>query len=611
MVSPVRKSTDPPAATPNHGARHRAEQVRLLYRQASFALSAVTGNSAILAAVLWTEQFRPLLLAWLLATLVLTLARYLLVRAYWKADPGPAQASRWGVWFVIGAGLSGATWGAAGWLFFAEHSYVDQVFLAFLLAGMSAGGMSTLSAYPGAYPAFLLPALLPYIARILTHASPVYTAMGLMLLLFLVLMLAISHRLYRTVGESLELRFANLDLLSDVARAKERQESINRELVAEVDERERIQEELGRERATLRTLLDNAPVGIWMTGADGMRFANNTLCEWFGLPEFWLVESAGQPGPLGSIASWQAADEECFRNGRPCRLRETITFADGEAHELQIIKVRLTAAADRTPAIIGIAMDITDQVHAEEQVRQHQSALAHVARLSTMGQMASAIAHELNQPLAAIAAYARGCTRMLQAGAENREELLDVLHKVAAQAKRAGEIIRHTRSFLRKETPQRQSTDVDELVRNAAELVAPEARQNHVTIKLLLSGKLPSVEVDPIQIEQVILNLARNAIEAMEGGERQLTLRTTARDNGTVEVAVADTGPGLSPEVQSHLFESFFTTKPAGMGMGLSISRSIIEAHDGQLWASSEPEGGTTFHLQLPIHREPEGTGGV
>jgi PAS domain S-box-containing protein len=593
------------AAALNHEPRRSAEQVRLLYRQAPFALPAIAVNSAILTAVLWTQQPRPLLSAWLVVTLLLTLARYLLVRAYWRADPAPAKASRWGAWFVIGAGLSGATWGVAGWLFFAEHSNVHQVFLAFLLAGMSAGGMSTLSAYPGAYPAFLLPALLPYIGRVMTHTTPVYTAMGLLLLLFVALMLAISRRLYLTVCESLELGFANLDLLADVGRAKEQQESINRELAAEVAERKRVQEELVRERATLRTLVDNVPVGIWMIGADGaLRFANTTVCEWIGLPESWMDKSGEQRSPLGSMSPWQTSDQECLHSDRPCRLRETITFADGEAHEVQIIKVRLAGAGDRTPAIIGIAMDITEQVRAEEKARLHQAALAHVARLSTMGQMASAIAHELNQPLAAIAVYTQGCVQMLQAGTEKREELLDILQKVAAQAKRAGDIIRHTRTFLRKETPQRQLIDVDDLVRNAAELVAPEARRNHVTVSLLLGRKLPAAMADPIQIEQVILNLARNAIEAMQGPERRLTFRTMARDHDTIEISIADTGPGLSPEARKHLFEEFFTTKPGGMGMGLSISRSIIEAHDGgQLWATTEPGGGTTFHLQLPAHK--------
>ncbi len=199
----------------------------------------------------------------------------------------------------------------------------------------------------------------------------------------------------RKARDELELRVKERTAGLTAAKAR---------LEEEVSRREHIERELLRERTTLRAVLDNAPIGIWMVGPQGnLRFANATLCDWLGLPESWLVESAGQPGRYdNSFASWRDSGTDCLHENVPCHARRGLTFADGDMHELDIVKVKLGEAGELAASVVGIALDVTQRVRAEEVSRQHRAALAHVARLSLMGQMASDIAHELNQPLPGI-----------------------------------------------------------------------------------------------------------------------------------------------------------------------------------------------------------------
>jgi len=251
-----------------------------------------------------------------------------------------------------------------------------------------------------------------------------------------------------------------------------------------------------------------------------------------------------------------------------------------------------------------VVRDITDRKRAEEEAQRHLAELAHVARLGTMGEMASALSHELSQPLEAIAAYTQGCVRRLRSAQCDPHETVDAMEQVNKQAQRAGQIIRRLRSFVRRSEPHRSTVDINELVREAVALDETDFRQADTFLRFELTQDLPLLQADPIEIEQVVLNLLRNGIEAMstiEPSRRRLTLRTSWLGDEQIEVAVADTGDGLPPTLQDRVFEPFVTTKPGGMGMGLSISRSIVELHGGRLWATPNPEGGTTFHFWLPI----------
>jgi PAS domain S-box-containing protein len=253
--------------------------------------------------------------------------------------------------------------------------------------------------------------------------------------------------------------------------------------------------------------------------------------------------------------------------------------------------------------LAGISMDITARKQAEEQGRKHQTELAHVARVSTMGEMASGLAHELNQPLTAVVNSAQSALNRLRSDTGVRQDVLEAIELASAQALRAAEIIRRLADFVQKHEPRRSSCNFNDAVREVVNLMAHEVRDQGVRIRLELAVDLPLVRADNIQIQQVILNLVRNGIEAMSempAGQRLLQIQTSVVGDA-VEVAVRDRGSGLTPETRERLFTPFYTTKPHGMGMGLSISRSIIDAHGGRLWTTSNPDLGTAFHFTLPI----------
>jgi len=253
--------------------------------------------------------------------------------------------------------------------------------------------------------------------------------------------------------------------------------------------------------------------------------------------------------------------------------------------------------------VFGAVQDITHSKRAEDHSRQLHADLARFGLLSTMGEMASALAHELNQPLTAIFNYTRACLRMMRSGTEDRAEVLHAIEQTAVQAERAAEVIRQLRRSIARREPHRAAVNLNDLVGEAASLDETELKSNSIRLRLDLALELPSVQADRIQIEQVILNLMRNAIEAMastEAAARELTIRTTALAGATVEIAVSDTGCGLRPHVVEHLFEPFNTSKPGGMGLGLAISRSIIVKHGGQLRVEPNADQGTKFCFTLP-----------
>jgi C4-dicarboxylate-specific signal transduction histidine kinase len=219
-----------------------------------------------------------------------------------------------------------------------------------------------------------------------------------------------------------------------------------------------------------------------------------------------------------------------------------------------------------------------------------------------MGEMASGLAHELNQPLCAIVNFTEACVEFVRRNGHDRARLCLTLGEVTRQAERAGEVIRRLRDFVRRREPQRRAADINAIIQDVLAFTGVEVRHSEVRVRFKPGWRLPRVFADAIQIEQVLVNLVRNACEAMrEGGKnaKVLTLETKRR-RGAVEVSVKDSGPGISDERKERLFEPFFTTKRNGMGMGLSITRSILEVHEGRLWVTSNRKGGTTFHFTLP-----------
>ena len=256
---------------------------------------------------------------------------------------------------------------------------------------------------------------------------------------------------------------------------------------------------------------------------------------------------------------------------------------------------------------IGVGRDITDRLRTEEETRRRQAELTQVTRAAAIGALTAGLAHELRQPLTAVLNYARGCARRLRRSSPATDEVLGVLHRVVVEAERASTILDTLRAFVGKRRPSLDPAELNTLVREAVELIAHELRDERVAVDFQLEPFLRPVLADAVQIQQVILNLLRNAMEAMRDrppDRRRLTLHTFEAGSDAAALAVRDTGVGFSEDVRRHLFEPLFTTKPDGLGLGLSISRSIIEQHGGRLWASSDPAGGAVFTFTLPIARE-------
>jgi signal transduction histidine kinase len=241
----------------------------------------------------------------------------------------------------------------------------------------------------------------------------------------------------------------------------------------------------------------------------------------------------------------------------------------------------------------------------EDAARKQQDELAHIARLNTLGEMASGLAHELNQPLTALIGFTYGCTQLLDADDVEIERVKQYMKEASAEAKRAGEIIQRMRRLVSKRPPQQTLVDINELVRDTIPLLKPGL---DVHLEVNLAEDLPRVMADKVQIQQVLLNIARNAVQAMDAVDtpkRKLTIKTEVlADERCVFIEVSDTGPGMPPEDLNRLFEPFFTRKSDGLGLGLSISRSIMEAHAGQLLAQPNPQGGLTFRCTLPLRRQ-------
>ncbi|MCW8905810.1 MAG: PAS domain S-box protein [Sedimenticola sp.] len=308
---------------------------------------------------------------------------------------------------------------------------------------------------------------------------------------------------------------------------------------------------------------------------------------------YWGCERA-QTLPL----YWRNQVQEILRNGRDWKTQVI--------SERQVYALLLTPVVDLGYVNI-YGRDITGEREAERQAREHQQELIHVSRLSTMGEMATGLAHELNQPLSAIANYANGSVRRLQASGQDAEDILYALGQISAQADRAGEIIKRLRALVGKQASVRQVADINEVVREVCSFVEFEASKIGVDIEQKFTLDRLPVRIDVVQIEQVLLNLIKNALDALQEipeDERSLVVQTTCRDGAWVVVEVLDNGVGIRDQDMGSLFQPFFTTKESGMGMGLVISRTIIEDHNGTISAEQRKPVGTCFRIELPSDRK-------
>ncbi len=386
---------------------------------------------------------------------------------------------------------------------------------------------------------------------------------------------------------------------------EQRVEERTRKLTEEVSERRRAENNLRK----VSRAVEQSPAMTIITDLEGkIEYVNPrfTQVTGYALEEIFgktpRILKSGEMAPQEYEALWNT-----ITAGREWRGEIHNRKKDGELFWALTSISPITDQNGVVTHFLGIAENITQSKRVEEDARRHRNALAHIGRVSIVGEMATSLAHELNQPLAVISGCAHVCLDTLRSGRSGMGEMLDSIEQVAEQAQRASEIIRRTRRFLRKEEDEQRPIDINDAIHGIGDLLRVDAHEQGATIGLDLAEGLPQVWADLIQLQQVVLNLTHNGMEAMaecRSSQRQLTIQTSAVDGGAIEVAVRDTGHGIPASNLARIFDPFFSTKPSGLGMGLAISRSIIEAHGGRLWATSNAGSGTVFRFTLPGVKE-------
>jgi PAS domain S-box-containing protein len=390
--------------------------------------------------------------------------------------------------------------------------------------------------------------------------------------------------------------------------------------MTDITEPNRVREQLSASHERFTTVLEalDASISVAPLGSDELLFANKLYREWFGTQTAGHLQLVAQAGVPNSPTSDESNDSVDSFAGLP-----TMAFPDTETESAEIfiaelnkwleVRTRYLSWVDGRLAQMVIATDITSRRLAEEQAINQTERAQTASRLITMGEMASSVAHELNQPLTAINNYCNGMVSRIKAQQITEEDLLGALDKTARQAQRAGQIIHRIRSFVKRSEPNRTTSEVGLMVNEAVELAEIELRRFNVRLNHSVADRLPTLMVDPILIEQVLINLLRNAAESIDLALRQSSQRIVEltvtqkliQEKPVVEFSVQDTGKGLPPEVMARLYEAFYSTKADGMGIGLSLCRSIVESHLGRMSAENLYNGdevcGCRFSFWIPV----------
>jgi PAS domain S-box-containing protein len=373
------------------------------------------------------------------------------------------------------------------------------------------------------------------------------------------------------------------------------------------------EEKLQRSEAYLAEAQRLTHTGSWAWRVAG-REALHLSEEWYriygfdpenGPPAFEQLVQRTHPEDR---AKWQGALDRAIAEKSDYEAEFRILLPDGSAKHIHTVGHPVLNASGDLAQFVGSSTDITQRKLAEEALRQAQVDLAHVSRVTTMGELTASLAHEVNQPIAAAVTDANTCLRWLTRDQPDLEEAREAASRMAKDATRAADIISRIRLLFKKVSPQRELVDVNEVVREMIVLLRSEATRYSISIRTQLALDLPQVMGDRVQLQQVLMNLLLNSIDAMKDVDttRELIINSQPAKNGQVMVLVSDTGVGLPPHQAEQIFNAFFTTKPNGTGMGLRISRSIIESHGGRLWAANNSPRGASFCFTLPTKAEAE-----
>lgn len=383
-------------------------------------------------------------------------------------------------------------------------------------------------------------------------------------------------------------------------------------VVLDVDDRKRVEDALKTRESHLRSILDTVPDAMIVIDDAGIMQSFSTAAErLFG---YRSDETVGSNVSLLMPEPDRTQHDSYLKRYQSSGERHIIgigRIVNGRRKDGTTFPMHLSVGEMQSGGLryfTGFIRDLTEHQQTQARLQELQSELVHVSRLSAMGEMASALAHELNQPLSAINNYLKGCRRLLADSPDpNAATFGNVLDRAAQQAIRAGQIIARLRDFVSRGESERRVERLSKLIEEASALGLSGAREQGVMLRFNLNSSYDLVLVDRVQIQQVLVNIFRNALEAMANSEkRELEVWNEGAEDGMVKISIADTGHGFSDGVQSNLFQTFFTTKEAGMGVGLSISRSIIEAHGGRMHGKPNSAGGATFEFTLPTVRSSE-----
>jgi PAS domain S-box-containing protein len=373
----------------------------------------------------------------------------------------------------------------------------------------------------------------------------------------------------------------------------------------DIDDRKRAEETLRESEVRFRTFVDHATDAFFLIGDRGKVLdVNRQACESVGYTREQLIGMTTRdfdPDADDALLQWIGGQLDA---GVVCTFESHHRQKGGTVFPVEV-RVRPFWQGSRRLSL-ALARDITDRRRAEEErerLRQLEADLAHINRVSMMGELAASIAHEVNQPLTGIVSNGSACLRWLAGDPPNVEEVREAVRDIVRDGKRAGEVIARIRTLTKRTSPPREELDVNETIREVLAIAGDEAKRKNVVIRTQFADNLLPVSGDRIQLQQVVLNLVMNGMEAMSSvGERarELAISTRNIDPDQVQVTVEDSGVGLDPNTMARIFEPFFTTKSGGMGMGLSISRSILQNHGGRLWATLNNDPGTSFHFTLP-----------
>ncbi len=381
--------------------------------------------------------------------------------------------------------------------------------------------------------------------------------------------------------------------------------------VRDATHRMQVEDALRASEEQVRLLLDSTAEAIYGVDLDGNCTFCNQACvvtlgyrhidELLGKNMHDLMHHSHPDG--SEYPRHECRIYAAFHEGKPTHVDDEVFWkADGTSFPAEYRSIPIRHDGQLVGSVVTF-LDITERKRTAEALHNQQVKLTHAARLTTLGEMATGLAHELNQPLAAMSAFAEGALMRIDRGKLDRTETMSVLSRIAEDAQRAGDIIRRLRHLVQRHEGQRQPVDVNDLASEIYKFVEAEVKQENISVQLKLGENLPKVEADSIEIQQVLLNLIRNACDALaesDASDRRIMISSYVRDPGRVEVVVEDSGPGITPNMAEQVFEPFYTSKADGLGIGLGICQSIIESHRGKIWLEDSSIGGAGIHIDLP-----------